>query len=113
MTNGIYVGKQSYWREGDASATGWGNVVQFVVYRRYVRFYADKRAVDLLSVSDVPLARRRQIDLTDTGENVQKWTRVFKKKKKKTCPLLDVFACGQVLSSRLYRLILFSKIYCL
>ena len=57
MTNGIYVGKQSYWREGDASATGWGNVVQFVVYRRYVRFYADKRAVDLLSVSDVPLAR--------------------------------------------------------
>ena len=56
--------------------------------------------------------------LTDTGENVQKWTRVFstprwvvlvartrrKKKKKIACPLLDVFACGQVSSPRLYRL---------
>ena len=57
---------------------------------------------------------------TDIGENVQKWTRVFstrhwvilvartrrKKEKKKACPLLDVFACGQVSSPRLYRLIL-------
>ena len=56
--------------------------------------------------------------LTDTGENVQKWTRVFsirrwvilvartrrKKEKKIACPLLDVFACGQVSSPRLYRL---------
>ena len=55
--------------------------------------------------------------LTDTGENVQKWTRVFRlgaesysslgrvgKKKKIACPLLDVFACGQVSSPRLYRL---------
>ena len=55
---------------------------------------------------------------TDTGENVQKWTQVFstrrwvilvartrrKKEKKITCPLLDVFACGQVSSPRLYRL---------
>ena len=54
--------------------------------------------------------------LTDTGENVQKWTRVLstrrwvilvartrrKKEKKKACPLLNVFACGQVLSPRLY-----------
>ena len=60
--------------------------------------------------------------LTDTGENVQKWTRVFfdsalshtrrsvasEKKKKIACPLLDVFACGQVSSPRLYR---FNKIY--
>ena len=38
--------------------------------------------------------------LTDTGENVQKWTRVLVL----ACPLLDVFACGQVLSPRLYRL---------
>ena len=52
------------------------------------------------------------------GENVQKWTRVFptprwviivsrtrrKKQKKIACPLLDVFACGQVSSPRLYRL---------
>ena len=48
------------------------------------------------------------ISLTDTGENVQKWTRVFstrrKKVKKIACPLLDVFACGQVSSLRLYRL---------
>ena len=55
--------------------------------------------------------------LTDTGEMVQKWTRVFsalrwvilvartrrKKKKKNACPLLNVFACGQVSSPRLYR----------
>ena len=59
--------------------------------------------------------------LNDTGENVQKWTRVFstrrwvilvartrrKKEKKIACSLLDVFACGQVLSPRLYRLTLF------
>ena len=57
--------------------------------------------------------------LTDTGENVQMWTRVFstrrwvilvawtrrKKKQKIACPLLDVFACGQVSSLRLDRLI--------
>ena len=56
--------------------------------------------------------------LTDTGENVQKWTRVFstrrwvilvartrrKKDKKIACPLLDIFSCGQVPSPRLYRL---------
>ena len=56
--------------------------------------------------------------LTDTGENFQKWTRVFstrrwvisvartsrKKEKKITRPLLDGFAWGQVWSSRLYRL---------
>ena len=56
--------------------------------------------------------------LTDTGENVQTWTRVFstrrwvilvartrrKKREKIACPLLDVFACGQVSSPRLYRL---------
>ena len=56
--------------------------------------------------------------LTDTGENAKKWTRVFstqrwvilvartrrKKDKKIACPLLDVFACGQVSSPRLYRL---------
>ena len=59
-----------------------------------------------------------QIRLTDTGENVQKWTRVFstrrwvilvartrrKKERKIACPLLDAFACGQVSSPRLYRL---------
>ena len=58
--------------------------------------------------------------LTDTGEKVQKWTRLFptrrwvilvarmrrEKKKKIACPLLDVFACGQVSSPRLYRVIL-------
>ena len=57
--------------------------------------------------------------LSDTGENVQKWTRVFstrrwailvartgrKKEYKIACPLLDVFACGQVSRPRLYRLI--------
>ena len=56
--------------------------------------------------------------LTDIGENVQKWTRVFltrrwvilvtrtrrKKEKKIACPLLDVFAYGQISSPRLYRL---------
>ena len=57
--------------------------------------------------------------LTDTGENVQKWTRVFatrrwlsysslgrvgKKETKIERPILDVFACGQVSSPRLYRL---------
>ena len=55
--------------------------------------------------------------LTDTGENVKKLTRVFstrrwvilvarmrrKKEKKIACPLLDVFAFGQVSSPRLYR----------
>ena len=59
-----------------------------------------------------------EVDLTDTGENVQKWTRVFwtrrwvklvarthrKKEKKIACPLLNVFACGEVSSPRLYRL---------
>ena len=56
-------------------------------------------------------------DLTDTGENVKKWTRVFfdsalshprrsdaSERKKIACPLLDVFACGQVSSPRLYGL---------
>ena len=56
--------------------------------------------------------------LTDTGENVQKWTRVFstrrwvilvaqtrrKTEEEYSRPLLDVFACGQVSSPRLYRL---------
>ena len=63
--------------------------------------------------------------LTDTGENVQKWTRVFstrrwvilvartrrKKEKKIACPHLDVFACGQVSIPRLYRLILILNIF--
>ena len=54
--------------------------------------------------------------LTDTDENVQKWARVFstrgwvilvartrrKKENKIACPLLDVFAWGQVSSPRLY-----------
>ena len=50
-------------------------------------------------------------NLTGTGENVQKWTRVFstrtrrKEEKKRACQLLDVFAWGQVSSPRLYRLI--------
>ena len=64
---------------------------------------------------------------TDTGENVQKWTRVFstrrwvilvartrrKKEKKIACPLLDVFACWKVSSPRLYRLrfIIFNFIF--
>ena len=62
------------------------------------------------------------ISLTDTGENVQKWTRLFstqrwvilvartrrKKEKKIACPVLDVLACGQVSSPRLYRLTIFS-----
>ena len=57
-------------------------------------------------------------NLTDKGENVQKWTRIFstrrwvilvarkrrKKEKKIACPPLDVFACRQVPSLRLYRL---------
>ena len=56
--------------------------------------------------------------LTNTGENVQKWTRVFstrcwvilvawtrrKKEKEIACPLLDVFAFEQVSSHHLYRL---------
>ena len=56
--------------------------------------------------------------LTDTGENVEKWTRVFstrswvilvaltrrKTVKKITWPLLGVFACGHLSSPRLYRL---------
>ena len=60
--------------------------------------------------------------LTDTGENVQKWTRVFstrrrvilvartrrKKRRKYSRPLLAKFACGQVSSPRLYRLRLYS-----
>ena len=62
--------------------------------------------------------RKFEFVLIDTGENVQKWTRVFstrrwillvartrrKKEKKIMCPLLDVFACQQVSSPRLYRL---------
>ena len=51
------------------------------------------------------------IALTDTGENVQKWTRVYLKKSRKySRPLLDVFARGQVSSPRLYRLSLVRKI---
>ena len=57
--------------------------------------------------------------LTDTGEKVQKWTRVFfdsalshtrrsdaseKRRRKYSRPLLAKFACGQVSSPRLYRL---------
>ena len=58
--------------------------------------------------------------LTDTGENEPKCAVDFrlgaesysslgpvgKKEKKIACPLLDVFACGQVSSPRLYRLII-------
>ena len=65
------------------------------------------------------------MSLTDTGENVQKWTRVFylrcwvilvartrrKKEKIIACPLLDIFACGQVSSPRLYRLTEVSKLF--
>ena len=58
--------------------------------------------------------------LTDTGENVQKYFRlgaesysslgrVGKKKKKIACSLLDVFACGDVSSRRLYRLKIFLR----
>ena len=60
----------------------------------------------------------KNVALTDTRENVQKWTRVFstrrwvilvarprrKKEKKIAFPLLDVFACGQFSSPRLFRL---------
>ena len=72
------------------------------------------------------------MSLTDTGANVQKWTQVFstrrwviqydsysshirrsdasekKRRRKYSRPLLNVFACGQVSSPRLYRL---SQIY--
>ena len=64
-----------------------------------------------------------KIYLADTSENVQKWTRVFstrrwvilvartrrRKEKKIARPLLDVFACGQLSSPRLYRLIWFFR----
>ena len=60
------------------------------------------------------------LPLTDTGENVQKWTRIFrlgaksylslrrvgKKRRKYSRPLLNVFACAQVSSPRLCRLII-------
>ena len=69
--------------------------------------------------------RKKITFLTDTGENVQKWTRVFstrrwvilvartsrkKKRRKYSRPLLDVLACGQVSSPRLYRLTFGRKI---
>ena len=58
--------------------------------------------------------------LTDTGENGTNWPVYFrlaaeshsslgpvgKKQKKIACPLLDVFACGQVSSPHLYRFLL-------
>ena len=38
------------------------------------------------------------------AESYSSFERVGKKKKKKACPLLDVFDCGQVSNPRLYRL---------
>ena len=59
--------------------------------------------------------------LTDTGENVQKWTRVFstrrwvilvaRTRRKKACPVLDIFAYGKVSSPCLYRLSQFDQIW--
>ena len=57
-----------------------------------------------------------RITISDTGENVQKWTRFFstrrwvilvartrrKKRRKYSCPLLVKFACEQVSRPRLY-----------
>ena len=57
---------------------------------------------------------KHKFSLTDTGENVAKSGREYfrlgartrrKKEKKIACSLLDVFACGQVSSPRLYRFI--------
>ena len=44
------------------------------------------------SIFDSALSHTRRSDASE------------KKEKKKTCPLLDIFACGQVSSPRLYRL---------
>ena len=68
-----------------------------------------------LEINENP--RLTLVDFTDIGENVQSEREYFRlgaesysslgrvgKKKKIACPLLDVFACGQVSSPRLYRL---------
>ena len=81
-------------------------------------FSRDWKSLSQLSIINLKDLLLSFQNLTDTGENIQKWTRVFstrcwvilvaqtrtKKEKKIVCPLLDVFACGQVSSPRLYRL---------
>ena len=76
---------------------------------------------EILTVQIIFKILEKIFNLTLTGEYVQKWKRVFfdsalsqtrrsdasKKEKKITCPLLDMFACGQVSSPRLHRLISF------
>ena len=99
--------------------------LQIVVYKNYFFEVFWRFDFNLTEVNNFTMKSRQlvnylanEIDLTDTGENVQKWTRVFstrlwvilvartrrKKQKKIVCPLLDVFAYGQVSSPRLYRL---------
>ena len=56
--------------------------------------YRRKRPKVDASIFDLALSHTR---LSDASE----------KKKKIACPLLDIFACGQVLSPRLYRLTIF------
>ena len=61
---------------------------RFVFYR-----YRRKRPKVDASIFDSAMSHTRRADASE-------------KEKKIACPLLDVFACGQVSSSRLYRLIL-------
>ena len=72
--------------------------------------YQDRAEHDQLDRAEPGRPNAALLVLTDTGENVQKWTRVFstrrwvildartrrKKEKKIACPFLDVFTCGQV-----------------
>ena len=59
--------------------------------KSYFNRYRRKRPKVDASIFDSALSHTRRSEASD-------------KKKKKACPLLDVFDCGQVLSPRLYRL---------
>ena len=64
LSDGVYVGKQSYWREGEQR--GWTNIAQHVTYRRYLRFYPDNLVIVVCSAEE-PKFIMRKIFSNDTG----------------------------------------------
>ncbi|CBY23467.1 unnamed protein product [Oikopleura dioica] len=57
LSDGVYVGKQSYWREGEQR--GWTNITQHVTYRRYLRFFPDNYIVVVCSAEEPKFIMRK------------------------------------------------------
>ena len=81
---------KEYFSVGNEQIT-WTSQVLSKILNRYRR----RRPKVDASISDSALSHNRRSDASE------------KKEKKIACPLLDVFACGQVPSPRLYRLKMF------